>query len=90
MERLRLNIRGAVQGVGFRYFACRQARVLGLFGWVKNLPGGGVALVAEGPRERLQKILDWCYTGVGYSRVDRIDAVWEDATGEYEDFIIRT
>jgi len=90
MERLELNIRGAVQGVGFRYTVRQQALKLGLFGWVKNLPDGSVAVVAEGQRERLQKFLDWCYTGVGSSRVDGIDAVWEEATGVYEDFNMHT
>jgi acylphosphatase len=43
------NVRGLVQGVGFRYFALRQAQALGLRGWVRNLPDGSVEVVAEGP-----------------------------------------
>jgi acylphosphatase len=41
-------VRGLVQGVGFRYFALRQAQALGLRGWVRNLPDGAVEVVAEG------------------------------------------
>lgn len=39
---------GRVQGVGFRYQACRIARSLGLSGYVKNLWDGRVELEAQG------------------------------------------
>ena len=46
-QRLRLAIRGAVQGVGFRPFVYRLAAELGLAGWVNNSPQG-VFIEAEG------------------------------------------
>lgn len=39
---------GRVQGVGFRFQACRIARSLGLTGYVKNLWDGRVELEAQG------------------------------------------
>ncbi len=51
-QRLRLMVRGAVQGVGFRPFVYRQAQALGLSGWVANTPAG-VTLEVEGPGEVL-------------------------------------
>lgn len=51
-ERLRLAVRGAVQGVGFRPFVYRLARELTLDGWVVNSPQG-VFLEVEGPHDRL-------------------------------------
>ena len=45
--RMRLAIHGAVQGVGFRPFAFRLARKLGLAGWVMNSPQG-VVIEVEG------------------------------------------
>ena len=39
---------GRVQGVGFRYQACRIARSLGLAGYVKNLWDGRVELESQG------------------------------------------
>ena len=48
----RRRVRGRVQGVGFRFFAERAARELGVRGWVRNLPDGSVETVVEGERGR--------------------------------------
>jgi len=53
MRATRLLIRGIVQGVGFRYFAIRAARELGITGWVRNLNDGRVEAVAAGAPEAL-------------------------------------
>lgn len=51
--RRRYLIGGRVQGVGFRFFAQRTASRLGLLGWVRNLPDGGVELEAQGDQNSL-------------------------------------
>jgi len=47
-RRLKAEIVGDVQGVGFRYFAQSQARRLGLDGYVRNRYDGAVEVEAEG------------------------------------------
>jgi len=54
--RLRITVRGAVQGVGFRPFVYRLATELGLAGWVNNSTQG-VFIEAEGPPADLEKLL---------------------------------
>jgi acylphosphatase len=44
----RYRVSGRVQGVGFRYFASRVARHLGLTGYAKNLRDGSVEVYAIG------------------------------------------
>lgn len=56
LARLRLTIRGAVQGVGFRPFIYRLAADMGLPGWVNNSPRG-VSIEVEGTRDRLETFL---------------------------------
>jgi hydrogenase maturation protein HypF len=55
-QRLRVIIRGAVQGVGFRPFVYRLATELTLNGWVLN-SAQGVFIEVEGVRDSLQKFL---------------------------------
>jgi acylphosphatase len=49
---------GRVQGVGFRYTTQRLAEGFPVTGYVRNLPGGEVELVAEGETEMVQGFLD--------------------------------
>ncbi len=56
MRRLRMAVRGVVQGVGFRPFVYRLAREQSLGGWVKNSPQG-VFIEVEGPKESLDGFL---------------------------------
>lgn len=59
----RFRISGIVQGVGFRYYTQKQALRLGLAGWVRNLPGGEVELLACGRPERLDELHAWLLQG---------------------------
>ena len=52
--RLRVDFRGAVQGVGFRPFLYRLATELDLTGWVRNGPAG-VTCEVEGPAEAVRR-----------------------------------
>jgi acylphosphatase len=87
--RLSLRIRGRVQGVGYRAATRKQARALGLRGWVRNEQDGSVTVVAEGPREALQALRRWCDEGPPFARVDQVEAIWDDATGEFPGFDLR-
>jgi len=51
-SRIRIQVGGLVQGVGFRPFVYRLACELQLTGWVENSPRG-VTIEVEGPRGRL-------------------------------------
>src|SRR6476661_4760445 len=55
-ERIRIVVRGAVQGVGFRPFVFRLATELQLEGWVLNSVQG-VFIEGEGPRDSLNRFL---------------------------------
>lgn len=88
MQALELKLSGLVQGVGFRYRTWQHAIALGLQGWVKNNADGTVSIWAEGSRGRLRAFLDWCYTGGGLARVERIESGWRAATNSYHDFSI--
>lgn len=82
-------VSGRVQGVGYRYFVRDAALQLGLAGWVRNTQDGCVQVVAEGPRERLMRLLLLLERGPRLALVDRVQAEWSSATGEFRGFGIR-
>lgn len=87
-QRLDMRIFGRVQGVAFRWHTQAKARELNLKGWVRNRPDGSVRTVAEGPREALEAFEVWANRGPDRARVDRVEALWLDATGTLDDFTI--
>lgn len=79
---------GKVQGVWYRATTVEEAKKLGLTGWVRNLPDGRVQIVAEGPRESLERLIAWCHEGPPLAVVDEVKVVWEPYTGEFANFSI--
>lgn len=87
--RLRAVASGRVQGVNFRYYTVQEATRLRLVGWVKNRRDGSVEVVAEGPRETLERLLEFLRTGPPAARVTGVQVTWNAPTGEFSDFDIR-
>ncbi|MDE0331789.1 MAG: acylphosphatase [Nitrospinae bacterium] len=86
-RRIRLIIRGRVQGVWYRGSAQEIARELGLTGWVRNLSDGSVELIAEGESSALEALKAWCLEGPPLARVydvleERLKPCGEPATFE--------
>ena len=86
--RLKLALRGAVQGVGFRPFVYRLAHDLGLTGWVNNSPQG-VLIMVEGARAELNIFCErLAAERPPRSSIQSCEASWLDALG-YDRFEIR-
>ena len=88
--RLEATVRGRVQGVGFRWFVVREARRLGLSGWVSNEHDGSVRTVAEGPAEAIERFAAALEQGPTGAVVDRVSAVRMPATGTFPSFEVRS
>jgi acylphosphatase len=58
-----LSVTGKVQGVGYRDFLERQAKALGLAGWVRNRRDGSVEAVVVGPSSAVATIVTACRRG---------------------------
>jgi acylphosphatase len=66
-------VRGRVQGVGFRWYVEREARLLGLSGWVRNNSDGSVEVLASGTAEQLSALRSRLHQGPRAARVDNVD-----------------
>lgn len=88
-QRLNAIVHGRVQGVGFRFFVLRQALAIGLKGWVRNLAGGTVEVLAEGNAASLQELLAALHLGPEAAFVRDVIVHHSPATGEFQDFDIR-
>jgi acylphosphatase len=88
LKQLQLTVRGRVQGVYFRASTQREARRLGLGGWVRNRNDGSVEILAEGEEDAIRELYGWAQKGPSAARVDRVDTRWRSFTGDYPDFRI--
>ncbi len=89
MHRIHLIITGRVQGVFFRANTFDAAKKLKLTGWVRNLPSGGVEVIADGEKTQLEKLIEWCGHGPPMANVENVEVEWLAATGEFAEFGIK-
>jgi acylphosphatase len=89
MARLHAIVDGSVQGVGFRMFVQEHAQSMGLTGWVRNKFDGRVEVLAEGPRDRLEQLIDKLRLGPRSAYVTQLDKEWLPATWEFARFEVR-
>lgn len=73
-----------MQGVGYRYFAEKQARALGLSGYAKNLADGGVEVLAQGESEALGRFISMLKIGPSAAEVAEVTVEWSEQAPKHE------
>jgi acylphosphatase len=76
MTTIKARVKGKVQGVFFRTYIQREARKLGIVGWIKNEKDGSVSLEACGEREKLNQLIERINIGSPASKVEDLDITW--------------
>jgi acylphosphatase len=89
MKRCRLTISGRVQGVWYRQSALEQAQLLGLSGWVLNLPDGRIEALVEGTEENVAELIKWCRKGPPSAIVKSVQINQEPHIGDLPRFYIK-
>jgi acylphosphatase len=87
--RLTAWVHGRVQGVGFRWWTRCRALELGLTGYAANWADGRVLVVAQGPREAGEKLLQLLDGGATPGRVDTVVADWSPPQEQFVGFVER-
>ncbi|KOS54009.1 MULTISPECIES: acylphosphatase [Rhodococcus] len=87
--RLTAWVHGYVQGVGFRWWTRSRALELGVVGHATNHPDGRVLVIAEGPRDALERLLAALRSGETPGTVRLVVESWEPARGDLTGFVER-
>ncbi len=85
-QRLRLFVKGKVQGVFFRQALKVMAKTHNVSGWVKNLKNGRVEAILEGEDLDVSSMVEWCHRGPANARVEDIEIRNEKYKGEFSKF----
>jgi len=89
VKRIKIRVKGRVQGVFFRAKAKEKAEKMGLLGYVKNEPDGSVLIVAEGEEEKLDEMVEFANEGPDHARVSKVEVDILKAKGGFEGFEIK-
>ena len=84
----RVLVLGRVQGVGFRYFAHREAIRFDIKGYVKNRPDGKVEILAVGEETAIENFIQVIRTGPRFGYVDDVQLTPLDTGNKYSSFTI--
>ncbi|GBC70034.1 Acylphosphatase [archaeon HR01] len=87
--RAEIVVDGDVQGVGFRYYVRREARRLGITGYVENLEDGTVKVVGEAGEETLKQLVEKIKAAPPPARVVSLQLRYGKPTGEFKTFKIK-
>ncbi len=88
LKQIHIRVQGRVQGVFFRASAQREAKRLGLTGWVRNRKDNSVELTAEGEETGIKDLIAWAQKGPSAARVEKVDVRWRSFVGDFFDFRI--
>ncbi len=80
-----VHFSGNVQGVGFRFTACRVAGGYDVTGFVRNLPDGKVQCVIEGEKKEIDAFLDELTSQMSF-HIRNITQQTAPAGGRYHNF----
>jgi len=89
MKNVHVKISGRVQGVFFRVSTKEKAEQLGIKGWVRNTHDGCVEAVFEGEDQSVDQMIEWCYRGPPYSKVDNVEINEQNSIKGFDKFFIK-
>ncbi|OQX96340.1 hypothetical protein B6I21_01220 [candidate division KSB1 bacterium 4572_119] len=82
-------VKGHVQRVGFRWFVEKEAVLLNLTGFVRNLNSGDVEAQVEGERGLIEELIKKIKIGNRLSQVNDVRIDWGQFENKFDSFMIR-
>jgi acylphosphatase len=88
MRAVLVQVRGRVQGVGYRAGCHRAAVAQQLTGWVRNRQDGSVEALAQGSDAQLERWLTWCRRGSAAASVESVDVQEHPVDAALTQFVV--
>ena len=88
-RRVRMIVKGKVQGVFYRDYVRIEAEKIGVLGFVRNLHDKTVEVVADGSEVQINKFIQACRKGSFLASVDDVKVADYNGDEEFEEFEIR-
>lgn len=89
MINYKIEVKGDVQGVGYRYAVYQKANILGIKGTVQNREDGSVEINACAQPEKMESFVNWCHVGPDAAKVENVNTQEIDQVDAYEFKIVR-
>jgi acylphosphatase len=89
MMEINCIVTGKVQGVRYRDYVQTAATELKLTGWVRNLPDGTVAVVAQGDPDTLKAFVEYLHEGSLQAKIEGVAVEWRTTKRQDDDFSIK-
>ena len=87
--RVRVVVRGRVQGVFFRATVADEAERRGVTGWISNRPDGAVEAEFQGPKDKVDALVETCRQGPPQARVEDVSVEAIDPVDDARSFTVR-
>src|SRR3989338_2781753 len=86
MKYIKINVKGRVQGVGFRMAIKNYCDDNAIKGFVRNLNNGGVEIAVQCGEMALDKFVKWLKENQGFSKVEnlRVEEIEEENFNGFE------
>ena len=88
-QRVYIRFQGFGFDRGFVFNTQRLISELGLLGWMHVVDTQGIAIEVEGPRPKLEALIENLRAKASIARLTRMDVDWKEFSGKLEDFRVR-
>ncbi len=89
MMEIHCVVSGLVQQVSYRTYVQDSATLLGICGWVENLPDGTVEVLAQGEKDLLNDFVEYLHEGSLKAKVESVAVDWQTPKVIYDDFSVK-
>ncbi|MCK8827573.1 acylphosphatase [Natroniella acetigena] len=86
---IKANVKGRIQGVGYRASTHQKATRLGIKGYVKSTSGNELEVVAEGTEQKLEELVKFLEEGPSKAEVEEFNYEWIEPTEDFIRFAIK-